>query len=672
MNSIGEKFTSWILNNVKVEEYVKIAIIKGKEIDALKSEGKIENIENEFKIISKVTNVPIPKNIIDYLKGIKSVEIVKQEKETNLKIPEGIMNSVLEQVNSKYSDRLVLKLPHKLNYEQIRIVSAEIWRRCKKLIFLICPSVEVSGRIVTNHNSYENIELVSGFTKETEDGTVHNINMIGDMGSKTKGQKCKNTLNMRLHKYSFISDDFINYTIFSEQHLDLGRCVLVGTSIPIHDRRRIGEEAKNRTTIDLLIVSEHKPFILDISEDDVLGFRKSYVNHDYLAHKMFGEMRHPEWFEKLIFCINVTNNNYDYPAHFLMIGPAGSGKTRGLLIPLKKSFDEVAGIVSGTSTIKGLIPSFKESPPDIGHLCKAEKIALVDEMFNFVKSSMKQGEQNNFGILKDVLDHEDKNYASGNGTINTVMNSIMIAVTNEDRYNNLTSISSICEKLDRPFLSRLLLYKQTGQHIGYVNSRKDLVDELGNEAYPKLNQNFISVFTWLKNHKIKGYDSKVSSVIFNKYLNLIPGVCREVYEGRYRHHLKCIVAGICKYRWLINEKDDLVFDSKDYEMGEDVFSNIITSWIDNDNDIKRLPIRARLSRIGFKEKLIYDFLCKEKISVNEIRKLLNYLEFSITEIEYSIVRLLNWEVIKKINVINQGECYVPFWYGENMKLNEVV
>ena len=1003
MSSIGEKFTSWILNDVKIEEYVKTAIIKGKEIDALKTEGKIENIENEFKIISKITNVPIPKNILDYLKGIKEVEIVKQEKETNLKVPEGIMNSVLEQVNSKYSDKLVLKLPHILNYEQIRSVSEEVWRRVKKLVFIISPSVEVGGRIVTNHNTYENIELVSGFSKETEDGTVHNINMIGDMGSRTKGQKCKSTLNMRLHKYSFISDDFINYTIFSEQKLDLGRCILVGIQIPIHDRRRIGEEAKNRTVIDLLIVSEHKPFILDVSKDQVLEFRKFYNCHDDLAKKMFGEMRHPVWFEKLIFCVNVTNNNYSYPAHLLFIGPAGSGKchskgtkiimsdgnikkvedikegeslmgddstprkvlsttkgkeklyeiiqkngesygineshilslrvsnnlnneykknqiidiplldylsknkyvqigmkgykvpvnfkekeitidpyylgiwladgykrttsicnpekkiinyikkyakklnqefsihvdkrnnnsnaynivnlnndknslinkfkkydlinnkhipfdyktnnkkvrmellaglldgdgyshngcfeiiqkrkilsedivylarslgfmvsikkikkgikkigfvgeyyriyisgytgtipiklerkkcnkrkmnknplntgiivkekgigeyygfelsgngryllgdftvthnTRGLLRPLELCFDEVAGIVSGTSTIKGLIPSFKESPPQIGHLCRAEKISLVDEMFSFIKTSMKNGEQNNLGILKDVLDHENKSYTSGNGTINTVMNSVMIAVTNEDKFNDLTSVSSICDKIDRPFLSRLLIYRQTEQHIEFINNRKDLVDELEDKAYPVLDQKFISMFTWLKNYKIKGYDSSISKKIFNTYLGIIPGVTREVYQGRYRHHLKCIIAGMCKYRWLLGEKVELVFDKEDYKLGEEVFSNIISSWIDNDNSIQKLPVRARLSRVGVKEKIVYDFMEKQKISVNEVNKLLDYLEFTKTELEYAVVKLLRWEIIK-VNVINQEEFYVPFWYGEN-------
>jgi len=668
MSSIGEKYTKWIINNVKLEEYIKTAIIKGKEIDALKSEGKIENVENEFNLVSKLTNIPITKEILDYLKGVKNVEIIRQDKQTNLKVNEVIMTSVIEEVRTKFSDKLVLKLPYKLNYEQIRVISQEVWRRTNKLVFIICPTMEVSGRIVTDHNCYENIELVRGYKKETDNGTMFIINMIGDVGSKTKGLKCNSNLNMRLHKYSFISDDFINYILFSEQPLSLGRCVLVGTQIPIHDRRKIGEEAKNRTMIDLLMVTEHKPFILNITKDEVLEFRKFYKTHDDLAKRMFGEMRHPTWFEKLMFCINVTNNNYDYPAHFIIIGPAGSGKTRGLLKPLKICFDEIAGIVSGTSTIKGLIPSFKESPPDIGHLCRAEKIALVDEMFNFVKSSMKQGEQNSFGILKDVLDHEDKSYASGNGTINTVMNSIMIAVTNEDKYNGLTTVASICEKLDKPFLSRLLIYKQTEQHIEFVNNRKDDVGDLGDDAYPKLNQEFLSIFNWLKNEKVKGYNSDKSKIIFNKYLNTIPGSTREVYQGRYRHHLKCIVAGVCKYRWLLSKKEDLIFDDVDYVIGEELFSNVISSWIEEDVDIQKLPIRARLTRVGFKEKLIYDFLCKEKLSVNEyVSKLQSYLELSKTEIEYSIVKLLRWEILKVVDVINQGEFYTPFWYGESKR-----
>lgn len=671
MSSIGEKYTKWILNEVKKEEYIKTAINKGKEIDALKSEGKIEAIENEFKIVSEITGVLIPTPILDYIKGIKNVEVIKQEKDVNKIVPEGIYNSVLEQVKSKFSDRLVLKLPYNLKYEQIRIISQRIWQNTQKLIFIICPSEELNGRIITDYNNYENVELIRGFQKESDDGTIYNVNMLGDLSSLTKGQKCKSILTMRLHKYSFLSDEGVFYTIFCENVLELGRCTLIGTSVPINDRRRIGEEAKNRTMMDVLLVSEHKPFILSIKEEDVMKLRSEYKTHDDLAVKLFGEMRHPEWFERLIFCINITNNNYPYPAHFLMIGPAGSGKTRGVLKPLMISFDEVSGIVSGTSTIKGLIPSFKESPPDVGHLCRAEKIALVDEMFNFIKSGIKQGEQTNFGILKDVLDHMEKTFASGNGSINTTMNSILIAVTNEDPYNNLTSVSSICENIDRPFLSRLLIYRQSEQHIGFINSRKDYIDELGEvKSYPKLSQEFISLFSWLKNQKVTGYDGIKASIIFEKYLSIIPGSTREVYQGRYRHHLKCLVAGVCKYRWLLNKKNELIIDDNDYIFAEDIFAQIISSWIDDDGEIQRIPIRNRVHRIGFKEKLVYDFLCKEKILVNEVYNVLQkHFEFSKTEVELIIVHLTRWEVVKIID-LEFGEFYVPFWYGEEVKKDE--
>jgi hypothetical protein len=566
---------------------------------------------------------------------------------------------------------MVISIDHKLEYEQIKNISERIWAYNEKLVFIICPSVELSGRIITNHNTYENVELARGFIKETEDGITHNVNMLGDFASKTKGQKCKSVLTMRMHKYTFIDDNSIQYIVFSNEILPLGRCKIIGTSVPINDRRKIGEEAKNRTVIDLVIVSKYEPFKLQIDEPKALELRQGY-NHDFLISKLFGKIRHPEWFEKLIFSIIITRNNFSYPAHFLIIGPSGSGKTRGLLMPLMKSLDEMSGIISGTSTIKGLIPNFKESPPDIGYLCKSENVALVDEMFNFIKTSGANGDsKTNFGILKDVLDHEEKAFASGNGTIKTIMHSILIAATNEDKYNGLISVPKICENLDRPFLSRLLIYKQTEAHIDFVNNRKNEIEELKDKAYPVIDQNFISIFNWLSEQQITDFNIEKSQAIFDKYLNIIPGITREIYQGRYRHHLKCIIAGICKYRWLINDKDNFSIDDKDYEIGEELFVNTINSWLEDDEDIKKMPMRVRLSHIDFKQKMVYDIVCQQKIkydkTISHIQEIKKYLEISEAEIELAFYRLRRLELLKVIDIIEKGQFIVPFWYGESEK-----
>jgi hypothetical protein len=1008
MISIGERYTKWILNEVKVEEYVKNAIIKGKEIDALKSEGRISNIEDEFKIVCEITKTAIPQDIVDFFKTQKEVKILKQERDYDDVYPQGVFNSVLEHASGSFSDKMVISIDHKLEYEQIKAISERIWAYNEKLVFIICPGVELSGRIITNHNTYENVELARGFIKETEDGITHNVNMLGDFASKTKGQKCKSILTMRMHKYTFLDDNGIQYIIFSNEILPLGKCKIVGTSVPINDRRKIGEEAKNRTVIDLIIVSKYEPFKLQINDTQALELRQGYT-HEFLISKFLGKLRHPEWFEKLLFSIIITRNNFSYPAHFLIIGPSGSGKchgkgtkimmydgtiknvedvkkgdllmgddstprkvlstikgeeqlykinqkngesyvvnqshilslemnsdvlgykkdnkidmplteylnknkwfkcsalgykvplefkkqnitiepyflghwlangssrdieitsmekhthnyiknyakklklryiarelknnkaktvgikgdngkrnhfmnqfrnynlilnkhipqeyklndkktrlellaglldgdgylhdkcfeiiqknkmlsedivwlarslglrvsikkvikgiksinfkgeyyriyicgdtdkiptrlkrkqsqkrkmnknplrtgisveqyiygdyygfeidgnhryllgdftvthnTRGLLMPLSRSLDEISGIISGTSTIKGLIPNFKESPPDIGYLCKSENVALVDEMFNFIKSSSANGEaKTNFGILKDVLDHEEKAFASGNGTIKTIMHSILIAATNEDKYNGLISVPKICENLDRPFLSRLLVYKQTESHIDFVNNRKNEIEELKEAAYPVLDQKFISIFNWLSEQQIKDFDIVKSQAIFDKYINIIPGITREIYQGRYRHHLKCIIAGVCKYRWLINEKNDFSIDDKDYEIGEELFVNVISSWLEEDEDIKKMPLRARLNHIDFKQKMVYDIICQQKIKYDKtnsyIKEMKNYLEISEAEIELAYYRLRKLELLKVIDIMEKGEFIVPFWYGESEK-----
>jgi hypothetical protein len=532
MSSVGEKYTAWIIEAVKLEEYVKKAIEKGKKIDLLLSEGKIIEAENEFKIVSELSKVAIPSGVYSFFKNVQNVNILKEEKTVEEFVPESVYDGIMENIHLNKNDKIVLKIPQKINYLQISSIAKKIWSAQEKLVFIVSPSCSLTGRIITDMNNYENVELIRGFVKETEDGTVHNINMLGDFGNITKGQKCRSVLTLRMSQYVFLSDNNIHFIVFSEKPLKLGRCELVGTIIPVFDRKKIGEEAKKNTLIDVIIVSDYKPHIMEITKEVVNDLKKSFNSHDAVFENMFGKFRHPEWFEKLIFSILVTNNNYDYPVHFLMIGPAGSGKTRGLLMPLCRCFDEIAGVVSGTSTIKGLIPSFKESPPTVGHLCKSEKVALIDEFFNFLgggEYGRKVEGRIDFGQLKDVLDHEEKTFISGNGSINTKMQSIMIAVTNIKKYQGLIDVPSTCENLDKPFLSRLLIYNQNDQHIEFVNNNKFIVNDIGQDkALPVFNREFLNLFLWLQNEKVSSINSLKVKEIYKKYEHLIPGVAIEV------------------------------------------------------------------------------------------------------------------------------------------------
>ena len=662
---IGTTYANWVIKHVDDEKAMAEAISRGKKINMLLSQDKIDEAHNEFLVISKLYKIPIPPEIDKFFKNIREVKVIHSDSYKDEKFPQAVYEMIIQRISkAKDKKEFVFELNRPVSYKQVLKVANKVWATEGKLIYIISNNDILDGRIISDMNSYENVEVIKGYHLSNSKGESHFIVGFGEFKNVGRSQpSAKITLRMR--KYLFKSKDNITYVVFSRTPLKIGRCKLIGMSLSVYDRRKIGEESKNVAYLDVFIVNEYEPYILQITEDKAVEYKTelNIHDHDSLMKYMFGEYRHPRWFETFMFSVVVSRKAHQYPSHVLIIGKAGSGKTRGILMPLKISLDEPTKIVSGSSTIKGLIPNFKENPPSEGHLCRSEKISLVDEFFNFIINHTNKNNVVEFSQLKDVLDAEEKEYISGNGGIIVKMNAVMIATTNIKETYGLTSVSSICANMDRPFLSRMIIYNQSEQHTEFVNNRKYVVNDM-DSPFPQYNPKFVNLIEFLTNTRIKGIDIKKIREIFDKYHFVIPTVSLEVYEGRYQMHIANLVNGVCKYRWLIGDKSKLEYDDKDYKMADDIFGNIISTWIEDKQMIKRLPARVRLGTLNSYEKRVYDYLCNEFLKVNIACSVLsNYMNIPDGFIREIIASLESKDVIKTVVRGDSETYYVPFWYG---------
>jgi hypothetical protein len=667
---LSQKYYEWCLNTIKKEEYVGQAKEIGQKIELCVSKGQYEKAYNYFKETSEATQVAIPKEVEQLLKTFMSLDIIEEGYSEVQDFPEGTYNAILAMFANRKSRKMVVRIETPLNYLQTSAIAKKL-NEDSYLCWIICPSVEMTGRIIADNDRFDNMNLAIHYQKTTEEGTKDLLWFFGESHSKYKGMKNLDTLSHRFHEYDFISDDGKRFLLFSDKELRQGKYTIKGILSKLTDYKKVGEKAQKMVTLEGFFMHTAIPFNYLMTKEKIDSVRKKYDSHDKLSEALFGKRRHPVWFEKLMFSTLFAIKDYSYPSHLLIIGKAGTGKTRGILNPLKIALDEQLSPISGnTSRIKGLIPSFKETPPDIGFLCKADRVALIDEFFTFIgnadqQSGPKMDKSNYFGMMKDILEHEEKSAVSGNGSTKVKMSAIAVAVTNPLEYHNLIDVNSVAEKVDRAFLSRFLIYQMNEQHESFVDENKQVVVEHGEEeSYPALDYDFVALFDYLNNIRVKGLDIKKAITIFKKHLKNIPSNLIEVYRARYDHHLVNLVIGACKYRYVVGEKKELVVDDEDYKLAEEILGMIISSW--DKHNIKDLPNKIKVNAVPIGAKTVYEIintLDGKRVQVNDPYAISNLCDLNESEVNTWMAYLSEVGLLKVIRY-DDTNYYAPFWFDE--------
>jgi hypothetical protein len=547
-----------------------------------------------------------------------------------------LMDGILEMINHD-ERRQLLTIPQELKWDDCKklmrdLVGHLFLTKHEEIIpFIISTNFEANGNVTGRmYPTTKSLQLVAVAEKDDNVAILFPFVEKPDL----RGMSNIQYLNASFWFSKFNGDDNQQYTLLSTEPLKMQRGKIEGMHITFRDVERIGSAAKIPTSIPIIIVTKQTEEICEIDEENARVITLPW-EHDDVAKRLFGAYRHPVWFEKYLISWLLSGKVSDYPLNIGWFSEAGTGKSY-VLDTMNRQFRE-KGIFSG-GTIKGLVPNFGDSLPDEGYICKCERVAMVDEFFSILRRAKQSGEADaGTDLLTNILEHKKRPSQSGRGAssyIEVNPRAKTIFISNTRNFNGLENMVDISHSLNNPFLSRILWYCQTKQHIQFIDDArarvKNIVQDDPNRGFPEYEPEFVSLFDFFNSITLK-LDYDRTAAIVKKYGEKIPEDLKEVYR-RYDHHFECLVDGVAKYNYIVNKKEKLEVLEQDYEEAEEIFSTIIHSWFDT-VDVSKMPtLKARVNFLNPEQRFVFDIIeknpgiPKSEIKVPEAIHRINELE----------------------------------------------
>ena len=282
---------------------------------------------------------------------------------------------------------------------------------------------------------------------------------------------------------------------------------------------------------------------------------------------------HTEDYTKLIRIFLLSGKYEGYPLHLIIFGQASNGKTTGLEC-INKLFQE--GIFeAGNSTLKGLIPAYRETPAKTGYILYWIRVGLIDELFKMIEGA-ENGKYleyltNYFSKLNMLLEHKERIIGSGTVSIKAKATAKLLIMTNPYRKRKL--IHDHVGIIDITTLSRFIPLVQNKEEIEHIK-KKDIVIN-NNKLMSK--EEFLTIFDSCQAF-ISGYNEDKVKEIYYKTLKEIKGSMHQVWEARGLHHAVLLLDGIVKARCLFNDDISFIATAEDYAELEKIINYITKSW----------------------------------------------------------------------------------------------
>ena len=335
--------------------------------------------------------------------------------------------------------------------------------------------------------------------------------------------------------------------------------------------------------------------------------------------------------------------------------------TATVLDAIQAQVQERKGVLGG-GTIKGLIPSFGEAIPDEGYICKCNRIAFIDEFFSILRRA-KQHQELDAGtdLLTNILEHKARPVQSGRGALSYIdvrPRAKCILISNTKNFYKLENMVEIAQSLNNPFLSRVLWYVQTKEHIAFIDQNrakvKNLLQDSPTGGLPVHDDEFMSVYDFF-NSLVVRLDYERTAKVVAQYKSIIPEELHEVFR-RYDHHYECLVDGVAKYRYITEVKETLVADEDDYKEAEELFSIILHSWLDS-VDVSKMPtIKARINFLNPETRKVFDIVSGSPGITKSLFGTLPDLASKLRNLEeLQLVRAM-------VDTDGSTKKYYPFWH----------
>lgn len=615
---------------------------KNIEIDLAVLHGDLPEVTNEkskktfIKGVQKIKDFIISKDIkeadLKFLDEIiddykKTVQIsLYEEKENN--IPPEVINKYAN-ISLKTEGITGIHLPY--NYGQLAKLTNGVYKKTGNIKFFISPEVEVYGQITAEFYDTQEVPIATLVERKAApdqpSGMMKKIHLFGESWDKSRFSKLKE-ITAPFRVYRFKSDKGKEYVLLSDKELEIGDYTISGVTTILDDFKAITESSKLPTKLPYIFVQSVKRRILQFKDKqdfdkhlNRLKVSKSNMFHFPFTIKKDSRLyllKHPDWFMWLVWSwiLHAEKGLFNkYPFHILMIGPPGGGKSY-LQNILHLRSKESQSIFSGSgSTLKSLVPSFKQQPAKVGYLANSNRFSYCDEFLrcfvggNFGSTDSKD---ESVAMMNDLLEHQKRESRSGVADIKINMTSRVLATTNPK--HGVKDMNGLLKSLDHSFLSRWLIYFQNDEHVDLIRNSKESDLEL--KGYEITDNDWIAIIDYLNSFEAKLDEDKVSAI-----LDLPKPILSEDfinhYNTRHRHHLEALIDGVAKTRCLLSR--DLSFQAidEDYRKAEEIWMKLISSWI-KINEVKKLAIKDRLYFLPEKAQYLFRVIVNYKAPIKRV------------------------------------------------------
>ncbi len=519
------------------------------------------------------------------------------------------------------------------NWDDCKIESLNLMNKSveRRNIMLAHPHDKIEGKPQLIHQSMQTITLLRKVfkpikNKEGEDEAyLHKWKFMDDPFDKRYDGNviwCW-TQDFFLYKVVYEKRD---YFILSKKELPLQSCEMSGMTVPVGDFTEVSKSMKMRSLSRLFFLKDFEPSVKILKKEQIITFTKEREITEekwfqfLAAHELKTYNRFPKEVELLRSAQMLSGKADGWPLHLGIVGPAGTRKSMGHIETIAWKFSEEPEIVEGAnSRIKGLSPSFKEKPANIGYLAKCERMGWIDElgkMVEFETNKHNQVVRNVLGELNFLLDHKRRTVGSGNDN-DCVVQAIAKFVFVTNPVSEKKNIYEHVGIIDPTTMSRIFWWIQGHDEQEFVlsskgvvksppiptqaqepkeedRSRKDQVSMGGTgnegsmsktqplvpmEPFSVLNrEEFLTLFDTC-NSFLTGIDDEKVQSIHQMISQLAKEPMKSIWKPRGEHHIKLLVDGICKHRCLFIDYDPL-FEVKeeDYSKAESILFKMVKNW----------------------------------------------------------------------------------------------
>lgn len=593
--------------------------------------NRLENIKG-FLLKEEIKNKDLEflDDEIDLHKGTETLGIYK-DKEND------IDPAIIDAYARICTDEGISSITQPFNYNQLTKLSNGVFEKTGLAKFYISTEKTIYGSITA-----ENFEgrlqdipiatIVEGKKDKDTGEYPRSIKLFGQQIDKLSFKVIKE-ITMPFYFYRFITDDNREIMLVSTTRHEGGDYIVNGMEIKCNDYKALTDSTRIMTKFPFFFVQKtrnrivafknHNEFEkrlkqLEVEKDTLFDYPFTTIRKD----KMW-KLLQPKWYKWLIWSWLTHENKgmmNTYPMHLMQIGPAASGKSV-LLNSLHGKSKETKEIFAGaTSTLKSLVPSFKNNPAQLGYLAESNRFAFCDEFLRCLVNSRTTKDGSNreesVGIMNDLLEHQKREVGSGVSRARVNMRARVLAMSNPVR--GVNTLNNLLNNYDESFLSRWIIYYQTQEHIDMIKNSND--SELKLYDYRIADNDWISIIDYLQTFSAKYDMTKMEEIYYEVSGTLSEAISRH-YSTRHKHHMECMLDGIIKTRCLM--ENDMAFEAtdEDYKILKDVWMHIIRSWL-NEGQIKNIDINKRIFYIPENSQYLYWKIYNEKdiVSMNKCRE----------------------------------------------------